>query len=88
MGQFHFGAVGQFYIGDNTHPKRISQIADDVVSHFAEHVRHNGFKGMLVCKDKQAVELYATALREGVLTIVAIGSRWVCACWHCTEFVP
>jgi len=46
------------------HPTRISQIADDVVKHFTEHVRPNGFKGMLVCRDKQAVKLYATALRE------------------------
>ena len=46
------------------HPTRIAQIADDVVSHFSEHVRPNGFKGMLVCKDKQAVKLYAAALRE------------------------
>ena len=46
------------------HPARIAQIADDVVSHFTEHVRPNGCKGMLVCKDKQAVKLYATALRE------------------------
>lgn len=45
-------------------PKRIAQIADDVATHFAEHVRPNGFKGMLVCRDKQAVRLYATALRE------------------------
>ncbi|MEM5330847.1 type I restriction endonuclease subunit R [Paraburkholderia sp. JHI2823] len=45
-------------------PTRISQIADDVVQHFMEHVRPNGFKGMLVCRDKQAVKLYATALRE------------------------
>ena len=46
------------------HPKRITQIADDVVGHFTEHVRPNGFKGMLVCRDKQAVKLYAQALRE------------------------
>lgn len=46
------------------HPTRITQIADDVVQHFTDHVRPNGFKGMLVCKDKQAVKLYATALRE------------------------
>lgn len=46
------------------HPTRIRQIADDVVKHFTEHVRPNGFKGMLVCRDKQAVRLYATALRE------------------------
>jgi type I restriction enzyme R subunit len=48
------------------HPTRISQIADDVFKHFTEHVRPNGFKGMLVCRDKQAVKLYATALRETV----------------------
>lgn len=46
------------------HPTRIAQIGDDVVSHFTEHVRPNGFKGMLVCKDKQAVKLFAKALRE------------------------
>lgn len=46
------------------HPTRIRQIADDVVKHFTEHVRPNGFKGMLVCRDKQAVKLYARALRE------------------------
>jgi type I restriction enzyme R subunit len=46
------------------HPTRISQISDDVVKHFTEHVRPNGFKGMLVCRDKQAVKLYANALRE------------------------
>jgi type I restriction enzyme, R subunit len=45
-------------------PKRITQIADDVVAHFTEHVRPNGFKGMLVCKDKQAVKIYTAALRE------------------------
>jgi type I restriction enzyme R subunit len=46
------------------HPKRIAQIADDVVAHFTEHVRPNGFKGMLVCKDKHAVVTYTKALRE------------------------
>lgn len=46
------------------HPKRIEQIADDAVAHFKEHVRPNAFKGMLVCKDKQAVTLYTAALRE------------------------
>lgn len=46
------------------HPIRIEQIADDVVKHFTEHVRPNGFKGMFVCKDKEAVRLFATALRE------------------------
>lgn len=46
------------------HPKRLAQIADDVAQHFVEHVRPNGFKGMLVCKDKRAVKLYTAALRE------------------------
>ena len=46
------------------HEKRIAQIADDVVEHFTEHARPNGFKGMLVCKDKEAVKLYTAALRE------------------------
>lgn len=59
------------------HPTRISQIADDVVKHFTEHVRPNGFKGMLVCRDKQAVKLYATALRErlGSEAVVAVISE-------------
>jgi type I restriction enzyme R subunit len=46
------------------HPTRIAQIADDVIQHFNEHVRPNGFKGMLVCKDKEAVRLHTAALRE------------------------
>ncbi len=46
------------------HPKRIQQVADDITSHFGEHVRPNGFKAMVVCKDKEAVRLYTTALRE------------------------
>jgi type I restriction enzyme R subunit len=45
------------------HPTRIAQVADDVVAHFGEHVRPNGFKAMLVCKDKEAVRLYTKALR-------------------------
>lgn len=45
------------------HPQRITQIADDVTQHFKEHVSPNGFKGMLVCKDKKAVKLYTAALR-------------------------
>ena len=59
------------------HPKRIGQIVDDVVRHFTEHVRPNGFKGMLVCKDKQAVKLYATALRErlGAEAVMAVISE-------------
>lgn len=45
-------------------PKRITQIANDVVTHFDEHVRPNGFKAMLVCKDKETVKLYAKELRD------------------------
>lgn len=45
-------------------PKRIGQIAGDVVEHFTEHVRPNGFKAMLVSKDKETVRLYTKALRE------------------------
>jgi type I restriction enzyme, R subunit len=44
--------------------RRIEQIADDAVAHFGEHVRPNAFKAMLVCKDKEAVQLYTEALRR------------------------
>ncbi|MCU0574087.1 MAG: HsdR family type I site-specific deoxyribonuclease, partial [Syntrophobacteraceae bacterium] len=44
--------------------KRIEQIADDVVEHFREHVRPNGFKAMLVSKDKKTVTLYTEALKD------------------------
>jgi type I restriction enzyme R subunit len=43
---------------------RIGQIADDVTAHFTEHVRPNGFKAMLVCKDKETVKLYTRALTD------------------------
>lgn len=46
------------------HPKRIDQIADDMVTHFKEHVRPNGFKAMMVCMNKTTVEKYTTALQE------------------------
>jgi type I restriction enzyme R subunit len=46
------------------HPKRIDQIADDVAVHLNDHLRPNGFKGLLACKDKHAVALYTAALRE------------------------
>lgn len=57
-------------------PKRIGQIADDVVAHFNEHVRPNGFKAMLVCKDKETVRLYTEALRtrlggEAVMAVIS-----------------
>jgi hypothetical protein len=35
-----------------------------------------------------ALRMTAFQVPEGVLTMVAIGSRWVCACGHCTESVP
>jgi type I restriction enzyme R subunit len=44
------------------HPKRIAQVAEDVARHFVEHVRPNGFKGMLVCRDKAMCALYKVAL--------------------------
>ena len=44
------------------HPKRIAQVAADVAGHFIKHVRPNGFKGMLVCRDKEMCALYKVAL--------------------------
>ncbi|NCA70196.1 MAG: HsdR family type I site-specific deoxyribonuclease [Sphingobacteriia bacterium] len=57
-------------------PKRIAQIADDAVEHFNAHVRPNGFKAMLVCKDKETVRLYTNALRarlgdEAVMAVIS-----------------
>ncbi len=57
-------------------PKRIEQIADDAVAHFNEHVRPNGFKAMLVSKDKETVRLYTEALRarlgdEAVMAVIS-----------------
>ncbi len=58
-------------------PKRIDQIADDLVKHFKEHVIPNGFKAMLACKDKEAVKRYTAALREriGAETVMAVISE-------------
>ena len=58
-------------------PKRIEQIAEDAVAHFNQHVRPNGFKGMLVCKDKETVRLYTEALRArlGDETVMAVISE-------------
>lgn len=44
------------------HPRRIAQVAEDIAKHFAEHVRPNGFKGMVVCRDKEMCALYKVAL--------------------------
>ena len=48
-----------------------------MVKHFKEHVRPNGFKAMLVCKDKEAVKLYTAALRErlGAEAVMAVISE-------------
>jgi type I restriction enzyme, R subunit len=59
------------------HDKRIEQITDDVAKHFTEHVRPNGFKAMLVCKDKEMVKLYTKKLtdRLGSEAVVAVISE-------------
>lgn len=44
------------------HPKRLAQVADDIAAHFTQHVRPNGFKAMVVCRDKEACALYKAAL--------------------------
>ena len=44
------------------HPRRIAQVAEDVAKHFVQHVRPNGFKAMLVCRDKEMCALYKVAL--------------------------
>lgn len=58
-------------------PKRVDQIADDLVKHFKEHVIPNGFKAMMVCKDKEKVKRYTKVLRErlGTETVVAVISE-------------
>ncbi|TAK28843.1 MAG: HsdR family type I site-specific deoxyribonuclease [Chloroflexota bacterium] len=46
------------------HPKRIAQISQDIAQHFVEHIRPNGFKAMVVCRDKEMCALYKTALDQ------------------------
>ncbi|MBI4446309.1 MAG: HsdR family type I site-specific deoxyribonuclease [Acidobacteria bacterium] len=46
------------------HPKRIAQIADDIARHFVDHIRPNGFKAMIVCRDKDTCALYKAALDQ------------------------
>lgn len=53
-------------------PKRIGQIADDAVAHFSEHVRPNGFKAMLVTKNKDTVALYTKAFQDRLGSDVVI----------------
>ncbi len=44
------------------HPRRIAQVSADIAQHFAEHVRPNGYKAMVVCRDKEMCALYKVAL--------------------------
>ncbi len=44
------------------HPKRLAQTSADIATHFVQHVRPNGFKAMVVCRDKEACALYKAAL--------------------------
>jgi len=44
------------------HPKRIAQTSDDIAKHFIEYIRPNGFKAMVVCRDKEMCALYKMAL--------------------------
>ena len=46
------------------HPKRIAQIAEDISQHFVEHIQPNGFKAMVVCRDKEMCALYKAALDQ------------------------
>lgn len=43
-------------------PERIEQIAQDMAEHFAQKIRPNQFKAMLVCYDKETCALYKGAL--------------------------
>lgn len=44
------------------HPERIVRIAEDIALHFAQSVRSNKFKAMVVCYDKETCALYKAAL--------------------------
>ena len=44
------------------HPERIAQITKDIAQHFVERIRPNGFKAMVVCRDKEMCALYKLAL--------------------------
>jgi len=37
------------------HPQRIAQVSEDLARHFVEHIRPNGFKAMVVCRDQRDV---------------------------------
>ncbi|MCE5216045.1 type I restriction endonuclease subunit R [bacterium] len=38
-------------------PERVASIAEDIAQHFREHVEPNGFKGQIVCVDREACAL-------------------------------
>jgi type I restriction enzyme R subunit len=44
------------------HPQRIARVSEDIIKHFIERVRPNGFKGMVVCRDKEMCALYKAAI--------------------------
>lgn len=44
------------------HPERIAAVTEDITTHFIERVRPNGFKGMVVCRDKEMCALYKLAI--------------------------
>jgi len=44
--------------------ERVKDIAKDIINHYQERVEPNGFKGMVVCYDRQACKLYKAALDE------------------------
>jgi type I restriction enzyme R subunit len=46
------------------HPRRIAQVSEDIARHFVEHIRPNGFKAMVVCRDKDMCALYKMALDQ------------------------
>lgn len=46
------------------HPRRIAQVSEDIAEHFVEHIRPNGFKAMVVCRDKEMCALYKAALDQ------------------------
>lgn len=44
--------------------ERVRDIAKDIIDHYQERVEPNGFKGMIVCYDREACKLYKAALDE------------------------
>jgi type I restriction enzyme R subunit len=44
------------------HPERVAQVTNDIAEHFVTKVRPNGFKAMVVCRDREMCALYKVAL--------------------------